>query len=65
MSDEKRVVIDCRQSPQGDGCSLSVAGTEKEILEAIVPHAIARHGMSDTPETRTALKSLIKEDSQN
>ena len=58
---EKRVVIDCRTSPQGDGCSVSVEGTEEEVMNTIIPHAIKRHAMQDNDETRTALKSLMKE----
>jgi len=58
---DKRVVVDCRTSPQGDGCSLSVEGTETEVLETIMPHAVSRHKMTDNDESRNAIKSLMKE----
>ena len=41
----QRKVIDCRLYPSSEkNCSLSIAGTEDEVLEAAVYHATAKHG---------------------
>jgi hypothetical protein len=56
-----RVVVDCRQHPSAsNGCSLTIAGTEKEVLEAAVAHAVAQHGDHDTPELRQQLRGILR-----
>jgi hypothetical protein len=58
MSDRKS--IDCRDYPSESGCTLRVEGTEEEVLEAAVNHAITRHGHPDNPELREEIRGLLK-----
>jgi len=57
MSDRKS--IDCRDYPSESGCSLRVEGTEEEVLDAAVDHAITKHGHTDNPELREQIRSLL------
>lgn len=55
-----RKYIDCRDYP-GSTCTVALAAdTEAELLEAAVQHAVAAHGMTDSPELRQQLKTLFK-----
>jgi hypothetical protein len=58
MSERKS--IDCREYPSDSGCTLRLEGTEDEVLDAAVNHAITRHGHTDNPELREQLRSLLK-----
>jgi predicted small metal-binding protein len=58
MSDRK--AIDCRDYPSEGGCTLRVEGTEEEVLDAAVNHAITRHGHTDNPELREQIRGLLK-----
>lgn len=60
MPSGKRVVADCRLYPSEKNCSLTIIGTEEEVLAAAVAHAVASHGHTDTPEFRKQLRSLLK-----
>lgn len=57
MSDRK--VADCRKFPSEKGCSLTIAGTEDEVLTVAVRHAVEEHGHEDTPELREQVKALL------
>lgn len=55
-----RKYIDCRDYP-GSTCTVAIAAdTEVELLETAVQHAVAVHGMADTPELRQQLRTLFK-----
>lgn len=56
-----RKMLDCRKIPSEIGCSLTVAGTEDEVLDTGVAHAVARHGHTDTPELREQLRAALEE----
>jgi predicted small metal-binding protein len=58
MSDRK--AIDCRDHPSERGCTLRVEGTEEEVLETAVNHAITSHGHTDNPELRDHIRELLK-----
>ena len=58
MSDRK--AIDCRDYPSDQGCTLRVEGSEEEVLETAVNHAIKSHGHPDSPETREQIRGLLK-----
>lgn len=47
-----RKVADCRDFPSESGCTLTISGTESEVLMAALQHAIAVHGHEDTAEVR-------------
>ena len=57
-----RKYIDCREHPDAGKCTLAIsADSENELIEAGVQHAVAAHGLQDSPELREGLKSMIKE----
>jgi hypothetical protein len=59
---QQRKVIDCRLHPSEKNCSLTIAGTEEEVLTVAVRHAINEHGHKDSPELRAQLKTLLKDE---
>ena len=60
---EQRKSIDCRNYPSEKNCSLKISGTEQEVLDAAVQHAVSAHGHKGSPELREQLKSMIKDES--
>jgi hypothetical protein len=61
----QRKVIDCRLYPSEKGCTVSIEGTEDEVLEAAMLHAITAHGHTDGPELREQLRTLMKDAGQS
>jgi predicted small metal-binding protein len=61
MSETKRKVIDCRLHPSERGCTLSIEGTEEEVLEAAVQHAVTAHGHTNSPDLREEIKTIMKD----
>lgn len=61
MSNTKRKVLDCRLYPSEKGCTLSIEGTEDEVLEAGTQHAVTAHGHTNTPELREQLRTLLRD----
>jgi len=39
----ERKSIDCRDYPSAKNCSLKISGTEEEVLDAAVHHAVSAH----------------------
>jgi len=58
-----RKSIDCRDYPSDKNCSLKISGTEEEVLEAAVQHAVSSHGHKDPKELREQLKSMLQDSS--
>jgi predicted small metal-binding protein len=56
-----RKSIDCRNYPSEKNCTLKISGTEEEVLDAAVQHAVSAHGHENSPELRQQLKSMLKE----
>jgi hypothetical protein len=52
-----RKMVDCRQMPSESGCTLTIAGTEDEVVDAATAHAVAKHGHPDTPELREMIRA--------
>ena len=61
MAERKRKVADCRLYPSENGCTLTIEGTEEEVLEAATQHAVTAHGHTNSPELREQLRALIKD----
>jgi predicted small metal-binding protein len=61
MADRKS--IDCRDYPSEKNCSLKISGTQNEVLDAAVQHAVSAHGHDNTPELREQIKSMLKNES--
>jgi predicted small metal-binding protein len=59
----RRKSIDCRDYPSEKNCSLKMSGTEQEVLDAAVQHAVSAHGHNDPKELRAQLKSMLKDES--
>jgi len=62
MTDSKRKVADCRLFPSNKNCSLTISGTEEEVLTVAVQHAVASHGHSDSPELRQQIRSMLQDE---
>ena len=56
----QRKSIDCRDYPSDKNCSLKISGTEQEVLDAAVQHAVSAHGHEETPELREQIRSMLK-----
>jgi hypothetical protein len=56
-----RKVIDCRKFPSESNCSLTIAGTEAEVLKAAAEHAVSSHGHAPGPELTATLKSALQD----
>jgi len=61
MESKGRVIIDCRAFP-GSKCTVTIAGTQEEVLALAVAHAVAAHGHQESPELRAQLRSMFKEE---
>ena len=59
MATATRKVADCRKFPSENNCTLTIAGTEEEVLKAAVEHAVSSHGHKDTPELRSQIRALL------
>jgi len=57
-----RKVMDCREYPSEKNCSLTISGEEEEVLRAAVAHAVDVHGHTDTPEFRSQLRAMLKQE---
>jgi len=59
----QRKSIDCRDYPSEKNCSLKISGTEDEVLDAAVQHAVSAPGHEETPGLREQIKSMLKDES--
>ncbi|HET9857471.1 MAG TPA: DUF1059 domain-containing protein [Chthoniobacterales bacterium] len=57
----QRKSIDCRDYPSEKNCSLKMSGTEQEVLDAAVQHAMSAHGHQNSLELRDQIKSMLKD----
>ncbi len=60
--ESKRKVADCRLYPSEKNCTLTIAGSEEEVLPVAIWHAVSHHGHEDTPELRAQIKTLIRDE---
>jgi predicted small metal-binding protein len=58
----RRKSIDCRDYPSEKNYSLKISGTEEEVLDAAVQHAVSTHGHENSPELRGQIKSMLKQE---
>jgi predicted small metal-binding protein len=56
-----RKMIDCRKVPSENNCTLTISGTEDEVLDAAVAHAVAKHGHQDNAELREMIRSGLED----
>ncbi len=57
----RRVTLDCRNDPKAN-CTVTIAGTEQEVLELGLYHARVKHGGKDTPDFRQQLRLWLTPD---
>ena len=62
MASGTRKVVDCRLFPSEKNCSLAITGTEEEVLTVAVRHAVEEHGHDNTPELRSEIRGLLKDE---
>lgn len=55
-----RYMIDCRKIPSENGCTLTIAGTEQEVLDAAAEHAVSSHGHENDPGLREMLRGALE-----
>ena len=55
-----RKIADCRSFPSKKNCSLTIAGTEKEVMKVAIWHAVHDHSHKDTPAFRKQIKAMLK-----
>ena len=60
----QRKSIDCRDYPSEKNCSLKISGTEEEVLDAAVQHAVSAHGYEETSQLLEQIKSMLKDESE-
>jgi hypothetical protein len=59
MPDASRKMIDCRRMPSDRNCSITISGTEEEVLTLAVRHAVEEHGHTDSLELREKLRGAL------
>ena len=57
-----RKVLDCRQMPSESNCSLTISGTEEEVLRAGAEHAVSVHGHTAGPELTDGIRSMLTDE---
>jgi predicted small metal-binding protein len=57
-----RKMIDCRRMPSERNCSVTIGGTEEEVMTLAVRHAVNEHGHADTPELREMLHGALTDE---
>ena len=60
---DTRKMVDCREMPSDNHCTLTISGTESEVMKAAVEHAVSSHGHTDTPELRGEIHSMLHDES--
>ncbi|HEV2578871.1 MAG TPA: DUF1059 domain-containing protein [Acidobacteriaceae bacterium] len=56
-----RKYIDCGAIPNDVNCTLQISGTEDEVLDAAVLHAVSVQGHKSSPELRETLRGMLKD----
>ena len=65
MQTSTRKFIDCREFPSETNCSLTIAGSESEVLKAAAEHAVSSHGHAPGPELVNSLRGALRDEKTN
>lgn len=57
-----RKVADCRKFPSENNCTLTIAGSEEEVVKAASEHAVSAHGHADIPELRQEIRGILEDE---
>ncbi len=56
------LVADCRLMPSEKNCTLTIAGSEEEVVKAATEHTISSHGHQDSPELKEQIRGMLKDE---
>jgi predicted small metal-binding protein len=62
MQTSVRKVIDCREFPSESNCTLTIAGSEAEVLKAATEHAVSSHGHPPGPELVEMIRGSLHDE---
>lgn len=62
MDIPKRKVFDCRNYPSEKNCTVAISGTEEEVLDEAVQHAMAKHGQKENSQLREQLRTMLEDE---
>jgi predicted small metal-binding protein len=62
MQTSVRKVVDCREFPSESNCSLTIAGTEDEVVKAATEHAVSSHGHTAGPDLVNSIRSSLRDE---
>ncbi len=62
MMSDSRKTVDCRNFPSEKNCTIAISGTEEEVLDLAVMHAVSSHGHPQTDELREQIRSLLQDE---
>ena len=57
-----RLMADCRRFPSENDCTLTITGTQSEVLQAAAEHAVSTHGHTEGPELRKQILAMMKDE---
>lgn len=57
-----RKIADCREFPSESRCSLTISGSEDEVVRAAAEHAASVHGHADTPALREQVRAGLADE---
>ena len=57
-----RKIIDCRNFRSEINCTIAISGTEEEVLDLAVLHAVTVHGHQQTTELREQIRGMLKDE---
>lgn len=58
----KRKMADCRQAQSDKNCTVTIAGTEDEVIKIATRHAVEEHGHQNTPQLREQIRTMLKDE---
>jgi hypothetical protein len=58
--DTGRMVADCREMPSEKNCSLTIVGTEAEVIAVAMRHAVEEHGHANSPALRDEIRKHLR-----
>jgi hypothetical protein len=59
-----RKIIDCRNFRSESNCTITISGTEEEVLDLALLHAVTVHGHLQTSELREKIRSMLKDEAE-
>ena len=62
MPTSKRKIFDCRNYPSEKNCSVAISGTEEDVLDEAVHHAMTKHGKQNNPHLREQLRTMLEDE---